>query len=274
MPPARPLQPDGSPRVFSATALRRLDRLALERYAIPTIVLMEQAASRLAEVVRTLRERGGFRSVLILAGPGHNGADGLALARLLGSDGLARRIILAGTPAKLAPLARTHARIARALGLPIIALPESCTPAGASRALAASLARLPGPVLLVDALLGTGLNRPLDPAGTIARLITAANQARAVGAIDFTLAVDIPTGLHADTGRPLLPTPRGPSAIIADLTVSFVGLKRGFLKPAARAFVGQVVVADIAAPPALVKRLGRRPARPAPRARPARIRSS
>jgi NAD(P)H-hydrate epimerase len=96
----------------------------------------------------------------------------------------------------------------------------------------------------VDAIFGTGLDRPVS--GSAARAIEWINAAdRPI------LAVDIPSGLDCNTGRPL------GVAVRAVKTVSFVGLKPGFLQASARDLVGEVVVADIGAPIELVRRYGR-----------------
>jgi NAD(P)H-hydrate epimerase len=92
---------------------------------------------------------------------------------------------------------------------------------------------------IVDALFGTGLTRPLE--NEFAAMVDSINESSAQ-----VVAVDIPSGLDCDSGQPLGPTVR------AHHTITFVGMKQGFLMPAARGFIGQVHFADIGAPRRLV----------------------
>ncbi len=101
--------------------------------------------------------------------------------------------------------------------------------------------------LIVDAIFGTGLARPVR--GAAAEMIERINAAEAP-----VLAVDVPSGLDCDTGRAL------GTAVKATRTVTFVGPKSGFFEPGARRYTGTVVVADIGAPVELVERFGRQPA--------------
>jgi len=181
--------------------------------------------------------------VLIVCGPWNNGGDGLATARHLHNAGAAVEIVLSGAASGYKGDAATNLAIVQRMGLPI-------TEAGddGAGAVAAAVSRLGEIDLVVDALLGTGLTQAVrDP---VAGMIRAVNDLRKEGAL--ILSADIPSGLDADTGEPL------GVAVEADATVSFVGLKAGFLRLSAQGYIGDVVVADIGAPRELAARLGRR----------------
>jgi NAD(P)H-hydrate epimerase len=212
--------------VFTRESIRRLDRLAVEEFGIPSILLMENAAIGVAAAALKMVRRGA--RIAIYCGPGNNGGDGLAAARHLVNAGAEVEIVLSGPGRKYSGDAVVNYRIARAMGIPVRA---------------SASAR---PALIIDALLGTGLDRAVE--GTIKRLIARINsRPRGVR----VLAVDIPSGLDANTGEPL------GDAVRADATVTLVGLKVGFLNPQARPYIGKVQVAGIGAPSELVRRLGR-----------------
>ena len=225
------------PLVFGREQARRVDAEAIERYGIPGMVLMENAARGLALHAMTMlgwpdADPGG--RVAIVCGGGNNGGDGFAAARHLHNH-RAEPVILLMRPAdSYTEDAASNLRICEAMGLRII--DGSNDPDGAIR-------DLEEPALWIDALFGTGLSSavrpPLDDA------IAALNDQYVP-----VLAVDIPSGLDCDTGEPL------GGAVKAAATVTFVGLKRGFMRPAAQPYLGQVVVTDIGAPRELVTELG------------------
>jgi len=228
--------------IFSRQAARQVDRLAVERYAIPSIVLMENAALHLAEVALDLAHTEPAR-ILVVCGPGNNGGDGLAAARHLHNAGTQVEIVLSGPEDASRGDAAINLTIAKRMGLRI-----SCTTPGAPRAELDAAARRLKPELVVDALLGTGLDRPVaEPIATLIRAINAMAQAGTL-----VVAADLPSGLDCDTGEPL------GVAVRATSTVTFVGLKPGFLRLGAQEYLGDVVVADIGAPKELTEQLGTR----------------
>ncbi len=244
-----------------------MDRLAIHEFGVPSIVLMENAARNAAGVAMDmLGARRGLR-VLVVCGTGNNGGDGLAIARHLSNEGLGVDVLLAGPRRACSSDCAVNLEIARRMGL-IARRAWSIASSGEIdwdallEFLESCLARRPA--LIVDALLGTGLSRHV--AGGLARVIEGINAAgepsRIVarsaarpGAgrrrVPHVLAVDVPSGLDGDTGRVL------GVAVRATTTVTFVGVKPGFLRPGADAYVGGVIVADIGAPRALVERFGR-----------------
>jgi NAD(P)H-hydrate epimerase len=212
----------GAPgRVLSVAEARAIDRDAAERLGMPTILLMENAARAVADVARTLGDR-----YAILVGSGNNGGDGLAAARHLGREACTVWLLAEPDPRR-APDAALQARILRAAGWPLHAGEAPRLPAPGD-AEAAGL-------VVIDALFGTGLDRELQ--GRAREFVLAYNAAGG-----RKLAVDIPSGLHGDTGEVL------GVACRADVTVTFVAEKLGMQTPSGRAHCGRVVVAGLGLP--------------------------
>jgi|GEM_PF-567361 len=250
-PPAEP----PSCLVLSRDAVRRVDQLAVDRYGIPSIVLMENAAIGLRERSLAMLHGLGLDRVVILAGPGNNGGDGLALARHLHNAGAETLVLLAADPDRIAARggdAAINLAIVQKMRIETGRLDRSAGAELLERSAS-------GPVLIVDALLGTGLRDA--PTGVIRDAILHVNRLRAprIG----VLAVDIPSGLDCDTGEPA----GGGPAIIADTTVTFVALKPGMLRLEAQRWTGDVSVAEIGVPRELVEELGEHmpDTRPGPR---------
>jgi NAD(P)H-hydrate epimerase len=215
---------------LSRAQVREIDRLSVEQYHIPGVVLMENAARGATEVALEMIGRSSQGRALIVCGGGNNGGDGLAVARHLHNHGINVEILLAADPLKYAGEAKVNWEIVQAMNLPV-------GPAD----LAALQIRKPD--LIVDAIFGTGLREP--PREPFARIVAAVER---VGAP--ILAIDIPSGLDCDTGRPL-----GPACVKAKKTVTFVAEKIGFAEPGAKEFLGEVIVAEIGCPRELVERV-------------------
>jgi NAD(P)H-hydrate epimerase len=236
--------------VFTRDAVRKLDRLAVQEFAIPSVVLMENAARHVTDVALDGLEAVESPKVLVVCGPGNNGGDGLAAARHLHNAGVRVTVFLAGNPAQYSGDARINLDIVNRVGLRLFQM----DPANPGRSLAAAADGLGTTDLLVDALVGTGLSRDLD--ATFERLVTEMNGLAADGVP--ILAVDLPSGMDADTGVPRR------VAVRATVTVTFAGIKEGFFALEAQPFLGEVVVADIGVPRELLDRLGRKLTDPEP----------
>ena len=237
-PPAVPLVPGGS-RLLEALPLltpgdmRRTEAQAFAR-GVPSLLLMEHAAQAVTDALE--KALGGCRGnrVLFLCGPGNNGGDGLAAARLFRQRGGLAEIWLSGAPKT--PEARAQLQWAEALSLPIAHIyalsPQArpFTPEGAPRGEYA----FDG---YVDALLGTGLRGAPD--ALTALLI-------GVPAHDLrpgrrpVVAVDIPSGMDGRTGA----CPGG-ACLRADVTVTFHAPKPGLYLTPRREDAGEIVIADI-----------------------------
>lgn len=197
--------------LYGEASVRELDRRAIEVLAGDGYALMTRAA---VSVYRRLRARWPeAKRVLVLCGRGHNGGDGYVVARLAQADGLEVRVIRAVDEP---PTADDGVRAA-----------TECSAAGVE--IATFDGRLPPAEVIVDAIFGIGLARP--PQGAYASLIEAANASGLP-----ILAVDMPSGLHADTGEAYRPTIR------ADLTVTLVARKTGLYTGDAPAHTGALVL--------------------------------
>jgi hydroxyethylthiazole kinase-like uncharacterized protein yjeF len=253
-------------RVFGRDELRAIDAEAVETYGVPSMSLMEHAATQLTEAsARLLSVFDGDRA-LVVCGPGNNGGDGLATARHLDALGYDVRVVLAGARDGYTGDAGAQLRICERAGIRVL------TPAAGEAELDAAVFDAFGgdvssggtsvsgsadgaPDLVIDAVFGTGFDGSTgrEPEGVARGLIERINELGAGGVA--VVAADVPSGLDADTGA-------APGACVdADLTVTFAGLKRGFLTLGAQAFLGEVVVAPIGAPRALLERYGE-PAEP------------
>ena len=201
--------------------MREMDRIAIEELGIPGETLMLRAAAGVAETAKQMLTP-EHNSVLALCGSGNNGGDGIGAAALLCEAGYPAVCCMVGDPEKLS--ADSRAMLARL------------------RAAGGDLVAYEGPELLlqewdliVDALFGTGLSRPVG--GKYAALIEAVN-----GSGVPVLACDIPSGVSADTGEVL------GCAVKADVTVTFNLPKTGQLLPPGTEYTGKLIVQDIGIP--------------------------
>lgn len=243
-------------RVYSRDEIRSIDRLAWERYGIPTIVLMENAAREVARAAKGMlaqvdRRRGG---VLIVCGGGNNGGDGLAAARHLASEGRSVVVLLCADELRVTGDAATNLEIVRRMGIALRVWDERDVAASCDRA----AAEVEGGVdLVIDALLGTGLDRAVR--GPMCEAIEWMNRLGGVTIAEKTaarrvriLAVDIPSGMDSETGDGI----EGGPVVHADKTVTMIGLKRGFIEPSADRYTGVISVADLGIPEALRVSMG------------------
>jgi NAD(P)H-hydrate epimerase len=219
----------------NAEQMRELDRRTIEEVGIPGVVLMENAARGALCVLWRAFPDLERRRVALLCGRGNNGGDGLAMARHLLQKGVVVEIHLTGPPERLSPNARVQWEILKRLGVDvgIVGTPEGVSP---------SQLDWDRFDVVVDALLGTGLRSEVR--GTLAELVHLMNRCPAP-----VFAVDIPSGLSSDDGRPLGETVR------AHLTATFGLPKVGqFLFPG-RAYCGDLWVVDIGIPQCLVEEI-------------------
>ena len=212
-----------------------LDRLTIEEVGIAAVVLMEVAGRRVADVAQDYYEEDG-RPVLAVAGTGNNGADAIVAARHLLERGVPVTAIVLGPQDKLTADAETQIRIARRLGLPI-------TLAEGETALSALRDELETCGTVIDGLFGTGLGRSVT--GWRETAIDAIGEHEDLRVV----AVDIPSGVDADTGQVL------GVAVQADATVTFQFPKLGHVHYPGRRLTGELTIADISIPPSLLPRV-------------------
>ncbi len=205
--------------VSTAAQVRALDARAIQSVGVPGPVLMDHAGRLASWALLQHFPAQARRGVRILCGRGNNGGDGWVMARYLRLAGVPVRV--AALPGRMSPDCALNRGICERMGVGVDSDWSSADDLGA------------GPAgLLVDALLGTGLSSELR--GQVAAWVERADEAA-----QPVLAVDLPTGLHADLGCPL------GRALRADLTVTFGRLKLGFFMEPGADYCGRVVVADI-----------------------------
>lgn len=209
---------------ITADQMREVDHQAFDRCGVPGISLMEVAGRAVAEETRLMLggdPRG--KRVVVLAGPGGNGGDGYVAARHLHGWGAVVAVWTSHPPDHTSGATATNREAWECLG-PIMELSASN-----------GEVTLPAADIVIDALLGFGVGGA--PHGDTARLIRATNDASAQ-----VLAVDLPSGLDADTGTPYSPCIRAARTLTLGLP------KVGMFAPAARDVCGEIVVADIGMP--------------------------
>jgi NAD(P)H-hydrate epimerase len=209
--------------VLSRDECRQIDHIAVQRYGITGLVLMENAGRGVVDVLEHLGIAG---PIVILCGKGNNAGDGFVIARHLAVRGHACRTILLFPPEELRDDARTNYEVLSKLDLPIEKLHGNVDRLDALGE---------GADWLIDALLGTGATGNPRPPVNIAIDWFNGHSAK-------KLAVDVPSGLDCDTGQPGVPTIR------ADHTCTFVAMKQGFTVPTASSYTGQIHVLDIGVP--------------------------
>ncbi len=213
-------------RLVSAAEMRAIDRTAIEEFGVPGQGLMERAGAAVARAAHASRGVNG--RALVLCGAGNNGGDGYVAARHLRGDGVDVRVVALASRDQLRGDALAAREEAERAGVPITdGLEAGKLEAGAGD-------------VVIDALLGTGLARA--PEGAYAKAIESIDELRSRGA--KVVAVDVPSGLSADSGRPLGP------CVHADATVTFAFQKRGLVLHPGPSYAGQVLLADIGIPAA------------------------
>ena len=208
-------------KIVTCSQMKLLDHSTIHEMHVPSLVLMERAALATAnEIKNYLKHKNGSEKskqerVLVVCGSGNNGGDGIAIARLLHLAGLHSEICLAGNPDKMTEETRHQWEIAISYQIPVTNNPvwDEYT-------------------VIVDGIFGVGLSREIT--GEYKEIIDRLNQASA-----YKVAVDIPSGIHGDTGAVL------GTAFQADLTVTFAYRKRGLCFFPGRAYAGRILVADI-----------------------------
>lgn len=204
------------PAVYTTEQVRELDRLAIEVFNMPGYVLMTRAAQAAFETA--CNRWPDAQSVCVLCGGGNNAGDGYVVARLALAEGWRVTVLALTATEKLSGDAQQAYR-------------DYVAAAGTVSAFDPEQA-LPDCDLIVDALLGTGLQRAVS--GTFEQAIEQINQHPAA-----VIALDIPSGLQTDTGRV------AGCAVLADLTLTFIAMKQGLLTGQARQYTGELQLAEL-----------------------------
>ena len=231
-------------KVLTAEEMREVDRLTTEKYGIPSILLMENAAHAVARVIT--EKLGGSvagKSFLILCGKGNNGGDGAALARILWTQNADVTVNLLGTVKETKGDAQINFKILQKLDvdnmafLPAILFQEF-------EQVSEWFGRKLNDYIVIDCLFGTGFTKKIE--GDLLKVFEVLNNLQRNYGNTF-IAVDLPSGLNADAAE------SNGSHLQADLTVTFTAPKPANVLAPASSFNGELVVANIGSPPELIQ---------------------
>ncbi len=231
-------------KIVSVEQMRKLDRRAMEEYKIPGEELMDRAGLGVANAIDAMFDRCSMKdpAILLIAGRGNNGGDAFAAARHLRHYGYEPEVWVAGALGEISGDARTHFNKMKEAKLRVEELPTkedwevAIEDARMSQALDMDI--------IVDGVLGTGIKGPArgPSAGAISYINASARNS-------VVVAIDIPSGLNADTGL------AAGDAVRADITVTMGLPKRGLVEPCAADHVGRIEVVDIGIPPELLENI-------------------
>lgn len=197
--------------LYQNSAIRALEKLAIEQQGIAEAELMERAGHAAWDLL--LQKMPQVRNITVFCGCGNNGGDGFIVARQAKLSGRNVRIILVGHVQQQSSIAKAAEQSCHQLGIPIISFSEEVA--------------LPETDVIVDALLGIGLSRPLE--NNILAAVHMINQANKP-----VLALDVPSGINSNTGQAL------PEAVCATWTLTFIGRKIGLTTGEAVNYVGEL----------------------------------
>ncbi|MEP7118505.1 MAG: NAD(P)H-hydrate dehydratase [Acidobacteriota bacterium] len=215
-------------RVLNAKQMRAVERATSDDLGIASLVLMEKAGRQVVAALESLIDDLPTRRLVALCGTGNNGGDGFVVARTLHQRGIDVSVVVVGATADVRGDARVNLDIIGRLGVPIVEVADA-----QSWELHAS--QVTSADIVIDALMGTGLSRPLS--GLHDTVVADVNASAAT-----VVAIDVPSGMSADSNELIGP------AIRADITVTLGAPKIPLVLPPAEHAVGDVVVADIGIP--------------------------
>ena len=213
-------------KILTSEQMKNIDRRTTDRFGIPSIVLMENAAIAVVDAI--FEHWPGCERVSIFCGTGSNGGDGLAVARHLENRGVVPQLFIVGERKKLSGDAAVNLAICERLALPMYDILDSAS-------LDDALVHAADADVVVDAIFGTGLNRA--PGGIYAEAIRALTELALP-----VIAVDLPSGANASSTEPFDP------CVQAQVTVTFAAPKLCHVFEPAATYCGEVIVADISIP--------------------------
>jgi hydroxyethylthiazole kinase-like uncharacterized protein yjeF len=215
-------------RVLTAAQMRDADRRTIEEIGIPSLVLMENAGRQVVAAMEAIHADLADRRVVVLAGRGNNGGDGFVVARTLAQRDVDVSVFVIGQVAEIRGDARTNLEALGRLGITVVEIADS-------GAWELHLSEVRDSTLIVDAIVGTGLDRPAT--GLVETVIADVNASGIP-----VVAIDVPSGLSADSAEPI-----GPS-IEAGVTVTLGAPKLPLVLPPGEHQAGDIVIADIGIP--------------------------
>ena len=215
-------------KILTSDQMKKIDKTAIEEIGILGPILMENAGLRIFEKLREKFPEVSKEKIVIVAGKGNNGGDGLVVARHLYNRGARPYVLLLASKGEMKGDAAVNLKIADKIGIKIN---EVCS----LKDWNLQKEKVFKSSLIVDAIFGTGLIKPAQ--GLYATVIEDINKSKA-----YKIAVDIPSGLSSDTFQIIGP------CVKADLTVTLAAPKIAHIFPPAEKYVGELVVADISMP--------------------------
>jgi hydroxyethylthiazole kinase-like uncharacterized protein yjeF len=225
-------------KILTSAEMKDIDRKAIEELGIPGVVLMENAGLRIVRALKARFPDVSGETVVVVAGKGNNGGDGFVVARHLFNSGARPEVILLASKDEVRGDAAINLAVALKMGIPVAEVRSAAEWKKVRVAVFHAS-------VVVDAIFGTGLVKPLD--GLYAAAVGDINRSAA-----FKLAVDIPSGLSSDTFEVIGP------CVKADLTVTLAAPKVAHIFPPAADSVGELVVAPIGIPSVLFEDPGLR----------------
>jgi ADP-dependent NAD(P)H-hydrate dehydratase / NAD(P)H-hydrate epimerase len=223
-------------KILTAAEMREVDRLTTARYRVASLTLMENAGRSVAEFIQFRFPNLASRRIVVLCGKGNNGGDGFVVARYLRKMGAKPEVYFIGNPREMKGDAATNLNRWKKVGK--LNVDHSLSPD--------TFAKLRSGAIVVDALLGTGVRGVVE--GRLRDVINQVNE-REPGR--YVVAVDIPSGLQADTGDV-----EG-AAMVADYTITFTAPKPGLVDREGGHRVGSLYVRQIGSPPELIEEIGK-----------------
>lgn len=202
--------------VLTNAEMKETERIAIEDKGIPSLILMENAARGAVDVILSQNPE----NVIVFAGKGNNGGDGLAIARMLITNGITTQIVFIGEKEKATPDCKKNLDILEAYSADIVYNTNNI--------------EIEKYDLVVDALIGTGLSKKLND--KYIEIVNLINKGK------FIVSIDCPTGVNSDTGNDY------GIAVNANITVTFHLPKIGLLLYPAYSHIGKLVVKNIGAP--------------------------
>jgi hydroxyethylthiazole kinase-like uncharacterized protein yjeF len=217
-------------KILTAAQMQDVDRATTERYGVPSLTLMENAGRNVVRFLHQVFSPLEAQEIVILCGRGNNGGDGMVVARMLRELGVKPSVLLLADPERLRGDAEVNYKRLAESGLPLTVPDHASWEENKSKLGNASL--------VIDAILGTGLSKPLS-----GFLLEVVRDVPAVFPKAKVVAVDLPTGVAADSGNLI------GECVRADASVTFTAPKVAHVFPPACEKVGEWVVRPIGTPP-------------------------
>lgn len=219
-------------KVVTAEQMREIDRKAIEGYGIPGIVLMENASLGIINLIKKEHETLKNKNIVVFAGTGNNGGDALGIARHAYNAGANVLVILVGSDESVKGDALINLNIIKKMGINLVVVQDDSY----NEEITASLLMSD---IVVDGLLGTGINKPVK--GFMAEIINIINNADR-----YTVSIDVPSGINVDTGEIC------GTCVRATKTAALALPKVGTIIGEGTKFAGRVEISDIGIPKGII----------------------